>query len=624
MSSSLIRAFGLLSCLGLSACVATEPNSSSSSQVSSSTAIVSSSSENAASSSSIAANVSPSVSFATPSADYAFAAGMSLVSITANAGDADGNLASVTLRIDGNLIGTLNTPPFSWDASYLNALSVGPHALVLEATDSEGLSAQASQSITVRSAVNHKPSVVFTFPKDGEVLPNLSSVDVTVDATDPDGDALRVQMYIDGQLLAVDDQAPYRWPSNLLSQLQNMRAGTYILRAFVEDGRGESSVEEISFTVLEDNDFPTLTLLSPPENLVLPVGSSIDVLAEATDTDGTIKSVTVSFNGTDKEDLYSPYQWYAVGNPFLRDLTAGQYQLSVVALDDKGGKTSINRTVTISADAPAGAGDPSRGKSQYLGQCMRCHGQFGEGSSAAPALLPVKSQYSGMPLHLYIADRMPKDYIAGCEAQCGRNVATFIQEELASLRDQHNSFAGDAVAGEIVYAEQCVSCHGERGLGGSATALFPIRSGNNYTITNAEINTNGNLFAMVDLAMPRGTGADRLTLFGMCQGQCAADVVAYLQQTETTLTDAERYDLRVARGKQQYESGCGSSSCHGSDGRGRRAIVPLSTSERNNNSLDNNDGFFIYIRDRMPPSDATSCNAECAANVAIYIREVLD
>lgn len=621
MSSFIFRAFGLLSCLSLSACVANDP-ASSSSVANSSTSVVSSSS--VASSSVAPTNRAPLVAFTTPANGYAFDQGSAVLGVSADASDPDGNLVSVSLSIDGNLVSEFTVPPFRWDASHLNALSVGEHTLELEAVDSEGLSAASSVTVIARSAVNHPPEVTFTFPQDGAVLPNNSSVDITVDASDPDGDTPSVQMYLNGQLLGVNNQAPYRWPSSVLSQLQNMRTGTYVLRAFVEDGRGDSSVEEITFSVLEDNDFPAVSFVSPAENLVLPIGSSIDVLAEASDSDGSIVSVTVGGNGNSKEDTYDPYQWYAVGNTFLQNLTEGSYELTLSALDDKGGITTVSRTLTISAGAEAGAGDPTRGKTQYLGQCMRCHGQFGEGTAEAPALLPVKAQYSGMPLHQYIEIRMPIDYEEGCDRQCGRNVATFIREQLPALRDERNSFSGDVVAGEIVFGEQCVSCHGSRGLGGSASALFPIRAASDYTITNEEINTSGNLFAMIDLAMPRGTGVDRLSKYGDCQGQCAADVMAYLQRTETTLTDNERHELRVARGKKQYEAGCGSSSCHGSDGRGRRAIVPLSTSERNNNSLDNSDGFFTYIRDRMPPSDPGSCNAECAANVALYIREVLD
>lgn len=624
MSLSLIRAFGLLSCLGLSACMASDPNDSSSAAQASSEPGVSSSSVMASSSSAAAVNSPPQVVFATPIDGYTFNQAAANIGISADASDPDGNLASVSFRVNGALVGVKDAAPFQWSAGVLSALPAGQHMLELEARDSDGLTATASISVTALASVNRPPEVTFTYPKEGDVLPNNTSLDITVDATDPDGDTLSVQMYLNSQLLAADNQAPYRWPASVLPQLQNLPTGSYILRAFVEDGRGESNVAEISFNVLEDNDFPTLTLISPPEGLILPIGSSIDVLAEASDTDGTIQSVSLSFNGTEQEDSVAPYQWLSVANNALQDLAAGEYQVTLSALDDKGGKTTVTRTVIVSADAEAGAGDPLRGKTQFFGLCMRCHGQFGEGAGAAPALLPVREQYSGLPLHQYISERMPKDYTEGCTGQCGRNVATFMREQLSALRDDYANLNGDAVAGEIAFAEQCVSCHGDRGLGGSAKALFPLRVGNEYTIANADINTSGNLFAMVDLAMPRGTGPGRLNQYVACQGQCAADVVAYLQQAEAGLSDAEQLELRLARAKQQYESGCGTPNCHGSDGRGRRPIVPLSDSERNNDSLDNNDGFFVYIRDRMPLGDPTGCDAECSANVALYIREVLD
>ena len=103
------------------------------------------------------------------------------------------------------------------------------------------------------------------------------------------------------------------------------------------------------------------------------------------------------------------------------------------------------------------------------------------------------------------------------------------------------------------------------------------------------------------------------------------DVIQIFKPKEPT--PEEQKQLQITRGQQHYEQSC--SRCHGADGTldgifGITAIIPLSSDYKNNNTLDEADAFYVRNRDTMPPKDAQKCEGQCAKDVSVYIREVLN
>ncbi|RYX83817.1 hypothetical protein EON83_12780 [bacterium] len=91
---------------------------------------------------------------------------------------------------------------------------------------------------------------------------------------------------------------------------------------------------------------PTVSLTSPTNGSSFTTGSTINIAANASDSDGTISKVEF-FQGTTKlgEDLVSPYTYSWTG------AAAGNYSLTAKATDN-GGNSSTSATVNITVTTP--------------------------------------------------------------------------------------------------------------------------------------------------------------------------------------------------------------------------------------------------------------------------------
>ncbi len=582
-----------------------------------------------AQSSSVISNTAPVVSWVSPAANYAVVEGAAAVVIEANVIDSEDNVSGVTLYINNQKQTTLNVPPYRWAAIIIEALGVGEHTLKVEAADDAGESAVIERTITVEPALNALPTVAFVSPMADALLPHNSSLDVSINAADSDGDIVSAILYLNSQQVAKITQAPFEWPARLLPALSDLAEGIYELKVVVEDDRGDTAEAQMSVTVSEPNDFPVVEFLSPASDLVLVAGTDIDVIAEASDSDGQIAEVIFSINDVDigTPDKNTPYEWFATRHAELKDIPTGDYTLKLTAVDDKGGKTSVERELKITNNADASTGDPARGKIQYFQNCLECHGQFGQGTSRAKAITPLKSSYTnnGKSYSLFslIDELMPDGYVSACADQCAKNVASYMQEGLTAAAQQKGALsAGDIPTGKVEFELHCAQCHGNDGLGGDEdVVLFPVRNDDDYALSTFYYYSKVNLFSMVDLGMPYGPKGYPEGYAEKCTGQCVADVISHIKNLESQLTDQELLQVQAAAGKKQYATYC--AGCHNEDGR-RRGIIPLSNSERNNDSLDNSDALFKYNRDAMPPSNPQSCGEQCSKDITVYIRTVLD
>jgi mono/diheme cytochrome c family protein len=592
-----------------------------------------------ASSSSVSVNSVPTISFVSPVDGFAFTQGANQVAISASASDIDNNLSSVSLFIGDNLVSSIIAAPFSWPASSLNALEPGAHELRLVAEDALGETSEALRSVTVNAVANALPTVGFVSPSDGDVLTFGTSLNLQLTASDSDGQITFVEVFLNEQSLSQISQAPFNWQANNFSSLQNLAQGIYTLRALATDSDGGTSEREISISVLGENERPLLSFFAPARNLFLPPGSSLDVVVDAGDINialGASLSIDGNSVGTDTfPESGRFFRWRAAlaANLFLRNLSVGSHTLEVTGTDNNGTPVTLTNNFEVSSAAPLGAGDPAWGAKQYQEFCVVCHGSWGEGTDLGPQLAPSKVSYSSAgqiySLDGYISNLMPKGTTglpSSCVDQCARNIASYITGYLDLNYSAYSNLVGNATNGKVQYDAQCADCHGVRGVGGTTDIpLFPLdSSSNNYRFSTSYDTVTTDLFGVIELGMP--IDPDTITVVpegfaDKCRGQCTADVIAYLEDLEPTLTAAERLTLQILSGKAYYELWC--QGCHGADGR-TDGIIPLTAAERNNNSLDNNDPLFVENRDEMPLGGPQACIGECATNVTIYIRERLD
>lgn len=154
--------------------------------------------------------------------------------------------------------------------------------------------------------------------------------------------------------------------------------------------------------------------------------------------------------------------------------------------------------VAGNAYAQEGGGDPERGADLYLENCAMCHGEDGQGRVGAAlsmfpgidpsaairqtitegidgTVMPAWGQDNGGPLN----DQDILDITAYIQGVLGGTepIAPFpeyIPPEIEPLPD----IEGDPSEGALVFAQNCVTCHGDQAQGGFGWPLAKTWSGN--------------------------------------------------------------------------------------------------------------------------------------------------
>ena len=157
-------------------------------------------------------NTPPTISLTSPTANQSFASGAT-VALAATASDPGGAVARVEFRVDGNLVSTDTTAPYSFNVT---GLANGNHTAQATAFDngSPALSA-ASPSVpfTVGTGGNTAPTISLTSPTPNQSFAAGATVTLAATASDPGGAVVRVEFRVDGVLVNSDTTAPYSFPA---------------------------------------------------------------------------------------------------------------------------------------------------------------------------------------------------------------------------------------------------------------------------------------------------------------------------------------------------------------------------------------------------------------------------
>jgi hypothetical protein len=169
----------------------------------------------------ISIDAPPSVSIMSPSNNAVIMAG-DAITISAAASDSDGTISRVEFYQNGNLLGSVENPPYNYTWT---PVSSGTYTLAVRAYDNLG----ASTILTaIRVRVNAPPTVRITSPSNGEIIQG-GIVTMSAEATDTDGTIIKVEFYSGSSLLGTDTTAPYSltWKS--------VPSGSYTLTAKAYD-----------------------------------------------------------------------------------------------------------------------------------------------------------------------------------------------------------------------------------------------------------------------------------------------------------------------------------------------------------------------------------------------------
>jgi endoglucanase len=237
-------------------------------------------------------NTPPTVSLTAPTANQSFPSGTTSVTLSATAADSGGAVARVEFRVDGVLVGTDTSSPYSFTATGLTA---GNHTAQATAFDN-GSPALSTATAAVPFVIqgggsNSPPTVTLTAPTNNQTFPSgTTSVTFQATASDPDGTVNRVEFRVDGTLRGSDTSSPYSL------NVTGLAAGTHTAQATVFDN-GSPALSAVSATI-------TFTIGSAPTPTISFVPSTLSLAGSAMGTSSVrlsaapSSSVTVSIART--------------------------------------------------------------------------------------------------------------------------------------------------------------------------------------------------------------------------------------------------------------------------------------------------------------------------------------
>ncbi|CAL2108720.1 S8 family serine peptidase [Tenacibaculum sp. 190524A02b] len=260
---------------------------------------------------------------------------LSSITLSANATDSDGTIASIQFSVDGANLSSGNN--ISWLPS-----AFGSYTIKVEVTDDKGAKATDEVIIIVKEKVdNEVPQVTITSLSNRQVVEQetLSSIMLSANATDSDGTIESIQFSVDGTNLSMGNDISWL-PASFKS---------YTIKVEVIDNKGAKATDEITITVKQkvNNEVPqvTITSLSTGQVIEQETLSSITLSANATDSDGTIASIQFSVDGVNLS---------SGNNISWLPASFKNYTIKVEVRDDKGAKASDVVKVTIKEKTTGG------------------------------------------------------------------------------------------------------------------------------------------------------------------------------------------------------------------------------------------------------------------------------
>jgi regulation of enolase protein 1 (concanavalin A-like superfamily) len=189
---------------------------------------------------------------------------------------------------------------------------------------------------------NQPPAVSITSPAFGTHYMAPATVGIAASASDPEGEMLSVDFYVDSTLISRDTTAPYA------ASWSTSAAGTHNLTAVAHDAAGGSTTSAAVSITVGTNAAPSVSLTGPANGATFTAPATINLAANAADPDGQIARVEF-FSGTTRlsTDTTAPYTFSWTSVP------AGSYALTALAFDNLGASTrSVAANVTV--NAPSG------------------------------------------------------------------------------------------------------------------------------------------------------------------------------------------------------------------------------------------------------------------------------
>ncbi len=289
----------------------------------------------------------PVVTLTSPANNTQFPLGNN-IQISATASDQDGSVVKVEFWEGTNLLATDASAPYSflWTSPV-----AGSYQIKAVAVDNSNLSASSAVVNVTVAGQNKLPSVAITSPAANASFVAGSPISITASASDTDGSVVKVEFYAGNLLIGTDQTAPFA------ATWSNATAGTHLLRAVATDNQGGSANSaQVSIVVTANggggtSGKPVVELIKPLNGATFAKGSTVNVEATATDSDGTIAQVEFFLNGNKFAT-----QKVAAYRATLKNVQPGTYTLMAVGTDNQGNKDSSIVQYTVTGGSTTGSG----------------------------------------------------------------------------------------------------------------------------------------------------------------------------------------------------------------------------------------------------------------------------
>lgn len=278
----------------------------------------------------VSSNQAPNISLTAPST----AVEGSLLTFTASASDPDGSITQVEFYVDGILIGSDNTAPFT--ANWAAVLGID-QVITAEATDNTGLST-VSNVVLLSVNPNIFPTVSVTYPFSTTDITAPEMVSLTANANDVDGSIVSVAFYVNGELVGTATSEPY--VVNWLS----MPGPTEIYAVATDSNGAQTTSNSVNLVVLDPSTQP-YAVGSITQSCEVPTFCAPILVSPAFQISNVI--------GFDITLTYNPSDLVPSGNSSLNtDLIPNSQYASINLNTSIAGQVQVS--VTLNGNAPAG------------------------------------------------------------------------------------------------------------------------------------------------------------------------------------------------------------------------------------------------------------------------------
>lgn len=179
-----------------------------------------------------------------------------------------------------------------------------------------------------------QPVVAITSPSGGSSFSYGSNISITATASEANGTISNISIYNGSTLLGSSSTSPYTYI------MVSPAVGTYTLKAVATDAKGVSTISSLESITVQNASIlpssPVVTITSPSSGSSYTAGSSITITTTASETSGTIRSISL-YNGSGVllgTSNTSPY------NYVYTNILAGSYSFYAVATDINGVSTT--------------------------------------------------------------------------------------------------------------------------------------------------------------------------------------------------------------------------------------------------------------------------------------------